>query len=345
MLPRRRSSEPGVGLALGPGQLSEGVGKGLAGSIGMGTCFDGRAGGFRRRGWPNRSPGLPGWARGDGRVAWLEPRMNEGLRPSVSRRTGRAATGRTRGHRREALVRSRLVEVVLRRRLGLDWIDLGRLVEEEVALRWPTGRRDWRGPVGQIEVNEDGADHRRIGKESERSGARRRQGENPHLATTARAQERQHLVDAGEKLGPAESRGSSWSRGDLGAVGLRGFRGRDVVARTRVIAGLAFLQGDHLRPKPGVRRKDAVVSMTMDAWRRDEARRRWATSTGMGTSTRARDVDESHGTPSAEPLSHGSPDVASPTVRSTRRSTLGVSGCFVRCTPGLTPAVLRRRNI
>jgi hypothetical protein len=53
--------------------------------------------------------------------------------------------------------------------------------------------------VGQMEVHEDGAHDGRIGEE----------GEDSHLTATARAQERQHLVDPGEKLGPEDSRGSA----------------------------------------------------------------------------------------------------------------------------------------
>lgn len=174
----------------------------------------------------------------------------------------RSAVERVRERLVELEFRERLVEVELRRRLGLGRINLGRLVEEEVTLRWPTGGRDWRGPVGQIEVNEDGAEDRRIGEE----------GEDPHLATTVRAQQGEHLVNPSEKLRPAAPSGSGCGRGGPVDAGLRGLRGRDVLIGNWVIAGLTFAQGDHVGPKAGVRRKDAVVSMTMDAWRRDEAR-------------------------------------------------------------------------
>jgi hypothetical protein len=70
-----------------------------------------------------------------------------------------------------------------------------RLVEEEIALRRPACRCHGRGSVRQVEVNEDGADDGRIGEK----------GEDPHLPATARAQERQDLVDVSEKLGPAAS--------------------------------------------------------------------------------------------------------------------------------------------
>lgn len=49
----RKSKHPhGPKAKMGRGSRpgKEGVGKGLAGSIVMGTCCDGRAGGFRRRG-------------------------------------------------------------------------------------------------------------------------------------------------------------------------------------------------------------------------------------------------------------------------------------------------------
>lgn len=62
--------------------------------------------------------------------------------------------------------------------------------------------------MGQIEVYEDGPNDEGIGKE----------GEDPHLAATARTQEGQHLVDPSEKLGPADSRraitwGPRWAFG------------------------------------------------------------------------------------------------------------------------------------
>jgi len=58
---------------------------------------------------------------------------------------------------------------------------------EEVALGRSACRCHGKGPVGQIELNEDGPDDGRVGEEPERNGARRGQREDPHLATTRRA--------------------------------------------------------------------------------------------------------------------------------------------------------------
>lgn len=63
------------------------------------------------------------------------------------------------------------------------------------------------GTVRQIEVSEDGADHGRIGEE----------GEDPHPAATAWAQQRQHLVDPGQELGPSDPGGTARGRRRLGA--------------------------------------------------------------------------------------------------------------------------------
>ena len=51
------------------------------------------------------------------------------------------------------------------------------------------------GPVGKVEVEEDGTDDGRIGEERE----------DPHLAAARRAQEGKHLVDAREEDGPADA--------------------------------------------------------------------------------------------------------------------------------------------
>jgi hypothetical protein len=143
-----------------------------------------------------------GWARGDGRVAWREPRVNEDLRRSVA--FVRSTVEGVRQRLVELELRSRLVEVEGRSGLGLREIEgsarsvVRGLVEKEVALGRPARGCHGRGPVGQIEVNEDGPDDGWIGEE----------GEDPHLTAAARTQERQNFVDPCEKLGPADSRGS-----------------------------------------------------------------------------------------------------------------------------------------
>ena len=121
-----------------------------------------------------------GWARRNGGVAWREASLRE-----------RSALER---------VRERLVELELGHRFGLGEIEREGLIEEEVTLRWSTGRSYRRGTVGQVEVHEDGADDGRIGQESE----------DPHLSTTARAQKRQHLTTNASRRCP---RARSWAQG------------------------------------------------------------------------------------------------------------------------------------
>jgi len=55
-------------------------------------------------------------------------------------------------------------------------------------------------------------------------------------------------------------------------VGCRGLGGFDLVVRDRrALVGPPFAHGDHVGPKSGVRGKDSVIAMAMDAWWRDEA--------------------------------------------------------------------------
>ncbi len=63
--------------------------------------------------------------------------------------------------------------------LGLGGLEGRGLIEEEVSLGRPTGGRDQRRLVGQLEVNEDGADDERVGEECE----------DPHRATTGWAEQ------------------------------------------------------------------------------------------------------------------------------------------------------------
>ena len=62
----------------------------------------------------------------------------------------RSAVERVRQGLVELELRTRLVEIEGRRGLGLREIDLGGLVQEEVALRRPACRRDGRRPMGQM---------------------------------------------------------------------------------------------------------------------------------------------------------------------------------------------------
>ena len=57
-----------------------------------------------------------------------------------------------------------------------------------------------------FEVEEDGGDDGRIGKERE----------DPHLGAAGGTEERQHVVDASEQDGPADPRGRDRSGGGLG---------------------------------------------------------------------------------------------------------------------------------
>lgn len=55
----------------------------------------------------------------------------------------------------------------------------------------------------ELEVLQDGADHGRVGDE----------GEDPHMAATRGAEQRQHLVDASEQHSPSDASragGASW---------------------------------------------------------------------------------------------------------------------------------------
>ena len=92
------------------------------------------------------------------------------------------------------------VEIGVGDRLGLGWVEGRCQIEEpgeEMALGWPAGGREGRRFVGEVEVEEDGGDDGRISEERE----------DPHLTTTGRTEQRQHVVDASEQDGPADLRG------------------------------------------------------------------------------------------------------------------------------------------
>jgi len=56
--------------------------------------------------------------------------------------------------------------------------------------------------VGQVEVQKDGGEDRRVGQE----------GKNFHGPTAGRAEERQDFVDTGEEHGPADTRRAGGAR-------------------------------------------------------------------------------------------------------------------------------------
>ena len=73
-----------------------------------------------------------------------------------------------------------LVELVFWNRIGLGEIELESLIQEEVTWRRAPGRSDGWGAMREVEVEEDTLDDGRIGEE----------GQDPHVSTTTRAQER-----------------------------------------------------------------------------------------------------------------------------------------------------------
>jgi hypothetical protein len=108
--------------------------------------------------------------------------------------------------------------------------------------------------VGEIEVEEDGGDDGRIGKERD----------DPHLSAAGGTEQRQHVVDAREQDGPANSRerGPSGSgcgrRGDIG-FGCWCFRDERGPA-----------DGHDVGPEPGIGSEHTVVAMPMHARGWDE---------------------------------------------------------------------------
>lgn len=124
---------------------------------------------------------------------------------------------------------------------------------EEIALRWPAGRGEGRGFVGEIEVEEDGGDDGRIGEE----------GEDPHLAGAGGTEQRQLVVDAREQDGPADSeRGGALTR----RLGGNGRGGGIAFGRRR----LGPAEDHDVGPEPGIGSQHAVVAMAMDPRGRDE---------------------------------------------------------------------------
>jgi len=95
------------------------------------------------------------------------------------------------------IVRHGLIEYELWAGLALGRIEDRSLIQEKVSLGRSTSRRDGRRLVGELEVGKDREDDGRIGEESK----------DPHVATTRGAEQRQHVVDAGEQHSPTDAGG------------------------------------------------------------------------------------------------------------------------------------------
>jgi hypothetical protein len=90
----------------------------------------------------------------------------------------------------------RLVELEVRHGVGVGGVKARGLIEQESPLRRPASGREGRGPVGKVEVNEDGGEDGRVGEK----------GEDLHGAAAGGTEERQDLVDPCEEHGPADAR-------------------------------------------------------------------------------------------------------------------------------------------
>jgi len=112
------------------------------------------------------------------------------------------------GVRRVSVVeagRQGLIEVEVGLGLSVRGVEGGSLIEQEVALGRVAGWGEGRGPVWEIEMEEDGGDDGRVSEE----------GEDGHGAAAHGAEERQDLVDACEQHGPSNPRGA-WAPHRLG---------------------------------------------------------------------------------------------------------------------------------
>ena len=156
--------------------------------------------------------------------------------------------GEGRGIRRRAessgveVVARGLVEVEVRDVVRLGGVEGWRLTEEldeEIALGRSAGGREGRGFMGEIEVEEDSRDDGRIGQKRE----------DLHLGAAGGTHERQHVVDAREQDGPADSgRGGANS-----GAGSRDMAGEAGVYPGRRRAGHALgpTECHDARPQPG----------------------------------------------------------------------------------------------
>ncbi len=107
---------------------------------------------------------------------------------------GRSGRGRLRASG-FPVVRRGLIELELRNGFGSREIEGRGLVEVEFGLgRAASGGHAGR-PMRQVEVEKDALHGRGHGDERD----------DPHLAAAGRTQERKHLVDAGQELGPEDA--------------------------------------------------------------------------------------------------------------------------------------------
>jgi hypothetical protein len=146
-----------------------------------------------------------------------------------------------------------LVEEKLRDRFAEGWIEGGGLVEEEVSLgRSASGENGWL-QVGQFEVEEDRGDDGWVCEKRE----------NPHLATTSRAEQWEYFVDACEEDGPTDA---SCVRRPGGLDGF--FGGRQCWRALDVAVGcvrLGSADGHDGWAKSGVWGKHAVIPIPVNA--------------------------------------------------------------------------------
>ena len=90
---------------------------------------------------------------------------------------------------------SGLIELELRDGLRSREIEGRRLIEVELGLGRATGGGHPGRPMREIEMEEDAL----------HGGGQGDERDDPHLAAAGGAQERKHLVDAGQKLGPGHA--------------------------------------------------------------------------------------------------------------------------------------------
>ena len=127
---------------------------------------------------------MVGWAMEDGPVGGARGCQRKGMKPAGA--SGLPVMG------------SGLIELVLRDGFGSRGVEGRGLIEVELGLgSTPSGRHPGR-PMRQVEM-EEGVLH---------GGGEGDEGDDSHLSTASGTQEREHLVDAGEKLGPEHAAGS-----------------------------------------------------------------------------------------------------------------------------------------
>ena len=93
-----------------------------------------------------------------------------------------------------------LIELNLGDRFRIRGIESGGLIEPEVGLGWGAGGTQERRQTGKIEVGENGANGNGIGDE----------GDDAHGSAARRADERQNIIDPGNKGGPSRGSTAAW---------------------------------------------------------------------------------------------------------------------------------------